>query len=105
MELNIPEQTGYEVGGVSVLRWVRDPEAAQKFVRFLTGPDAARIQASTGYRVPLRTDVDPPLYLSHSLGVSAPSPAEDLSFYDRARVLAERDAWLERWRTQSNGAR
>ncbi len=93
VELHIPRQTGYEIGGVSVLEWARDQEAARSLVRFLTGAEAARIQARVGYRVPLRRDVPPPPYLDRP----SPLPPEDLAFFDRKAVVRERKAWMERW--------
>jgi iron(III) transport system substrate-binding protein len=93
VELRIPEVTGYEVGGVSILTWARDKEAANAFVRFLTGKQAAEIQVSRGYRVPLRRDVEPPEYLA-TVGV----PEEITAFYDRHAVLEHRAEWVERWK-------
>ncbi len=94
VEMSIPGATGYEVGGASILADARNLEAAQTFVRFLTGPRAAEIQVSNGYRVPLRTDVDPPAYLQ---GTDLGDDATD--FYDRAQVLAKRGDWVSRWET------
>lgn len=93
VDLHIPERTGYEVGGVSILTWTRDAPAAEDLVRFLTGREAGQIQVRTGYRVPLREDVDPPPYLR---GSDPPSP-EDLAFFDRARVVASREDWIRTW--------
>ncbi len=93
VSLRIPEQTGYEVGGVSILLGARDPESCHALVRFLVGRKAAEIQASVGMRVPLRGDVQPPSYLSQ--GALAP---EATAFYDRASVLRQREAWVARWR-------
>jgi iron(III) transport system substrate-binding protein len=92
VELRIPERTGYEVGGVSILGWARDLDAAEAFVRFLTGKRAGQIQVAKGYRVPLRTDVEPPGYLD-----GGAVPEEITSFYDRGAVLENRAAWVDRW--------
>lgn len=93
VDLHIPDRTGYEVGGVSILASTRDAPAAEQLVRFLTGRQAGQIQVRVGYRVPLRQDVDPPPYL---IGADPPSP-EDLAFFDRSRVLSSREEWIERW--------
>jgi iron(III) transport system substrate-binding protein len=97
IELEIPQETGYEVGGVSILASSRMPEAAEKLVQFLIGARAAEIQVTHGRRVPLRHDVEPPEYLRRA------SPRVD--HYDRTRVLDERERWLARWAELSNGAR
>lgn len=97
IELEIPQETGYEVGGVSILASSRRPEAAEHFVQFLTESQAAEIQVAHGRRVPLRSDVEPPEYLRRA------SPKVDR--YDRSRVLVERQRWLARWAELSNGAR
>jgi iron(III) transport system substrate-binding protein len=94
VELHIPHETGYEIGGVSILSWTRDAEAARELVRFLTGRDAGRIQARTGYRVALRRDVSPPAYLQRS----TPVIPEELAFFDRAAVTRDRARWMKRWR-------
>jgi iron(III) transport system substrate-binding protein len=100
VELVIPEETGYEVGAVSVLEWARDPDAAEEFVRFLTGPEAGRIQATIGFRVPLRIDVDLPDYAEAADLLQGARTA----FYDRQRVIQERSQWQERW-TELRGSR
>jgi iron(III) transport system substrate-binding protein len=97
LELVIPQQTGYEVGGVSILASSRRPEAAEQVVQFLIGARAGEIQVAHGRRVPLRHDVEPPEYLRRA------SPRVDS--YDRSRVLSERERWLARWAEMSNGAR
>lgn len=97
IEMEIPEATGYEVGGVSILASSRLPEAAEQLVQFLTGARATEIQVTHGRRVPLRHDVEPPEYLRRA------SPRVD--HFDRARVLRERERWLSRWGDMSNGAR
>lgn len=94
VELRIPETTGYEVGGVSILDWAHDAEAAEAFVRFLTGKRAGEIQVTHGYRVPLRTDVEPPGYLD-----GGAVPDEIAAFYDRQAVLEKRSVWVDRWQT------
>lgn len=92
VEIRIPDQTGFEVGAVSILEWARDREAARAFVRFLMGPVAGEIQVREGRRVPLRADIDPPAYLeAGALGNGA------TAFYDRAAVLENREAWIRRW--------
>ena len=93
VDVVIPKQTGFEVGAVSVLRWAREPDAAQQFVEYLTSREAQTLQVQHGLRVPIRTDVDGPPYLDV---VGAPELAA-LGFFERAVVLAERDRWLQRW--------
>lgn len=99
VELHIPERTGYEVGAVSLLRWARDQEAARAFIEFLTGPRAARLQVRVGYRIPLRTDVAPPRYITER----DPLAGGRLDFFDRQRVLAEREGWIERFASEQSG--
>jgi iron(III) transport system substrate-binding protein len=96
VKLTIPRETGYEVGAASILAGATDLEACQRFLDFLTGREAAKIQVEVGHRVPLRTDIDLPGYLDHSL--------PDLKtgsggmHYDRAFVVKNRDAWIQRWK-------
>ena len=106
VELHIPEQTGYEVGGVSILAWSDQIGAAEKFVNFLSGSRAGEIQASHGRRVPLRLDVEPPTYLmDRAQGGDARLMRDRTAFYDRQRVLSDRSAWLTRWAKESGGSR
>jgi iron(III) transport system substrate-binding protein len=103
VELRIPTPTGFEVGGVSILRGARDLDACRALVRFLAGRKAGEIQATVGRRVPLRTDVEPPAY-----AVQAALSQEATAYYDRERFLRERQDWLDRWRelqAAPNGAR
>jgi len=97
VELTIPDQTGFEVGGVSILAGSDQSDAAEEFVQFLTSAVAAEIQVTYGRRAPLRTDVEPPNYLRRE--------PPDVEIYDRAVVLSERERWLQRWREMSQGAR
>lgn len=95
--LTIPDQTGYEVGGVSILAASDRAEVAEDFVQFLTSSAAAEIQVRHGRRAPLRADVQPPDYLRRE--------PPDVDAYDRAVVLRERERWLQRWWDLSEGAR
>lgn len=93
VELHIPAETGYEIGGVSILASTRDAQAARQLVHFLCGAEAGRIQARIGYRVALRRDVAPPAYLQRT----SPLPPEELAFFDRQAVVRERSRWMKRW--------
>jgi iron(III) transport system substrate-binding protein len=92
VELRIPAATGYEVGAVSILKDARDPGSAREFVGFLSGRRAGEIQARTGYRVPLRSDVELPRYLEQGSLEN-----DSTAFYDRGTVLEQRTSWADRW--------
>lgn len=99
--VHVPDRTGYEVGAVSVFEWVRDRGAAEEFVKFLTSAEAQRIQAEVGLRIPLRTDVPGPPYVSKD---GDPLTSGRLDFFDRSVVMQKRNEWIERWRrSHSNG--
>ncbi len=101
VRLVIPSDTGFEVGAASILAQARDPDAARRFLDFLTGPQAARIQVEVGHRVPLRRDVPPPGYLDPGFfGLeSGRSPLH----YDREAVVRHRAEWIERWKEEEGG--
>jgi len=91
LKLVIPPYTGYEIGGVSVIKGAPHLQEAIAFVNFVLSKEAQTINATVGAkRYPV------------SLGV--PSPANAPAFetvvlvpYDRAWAIANRSRLLDEW--------
>ena len=99
VQLSIPVVTGYEVGAASILASGQDPEAARRFLEFLSSREAAQIQAEVGHRVPIRSDVEPPTYLNGSRKNPGGIGAE----FDRERLASQRGVWIQRWEEGRGG--
>ena len=85
-----PKDTGFEIGGVSLIKGAPHAAAAQKFIDFLLSPEAQKINAENGYRYPVRSGVPLP----------AGMPAfENLSLapWDLKAAAANVDAWKKQW--------
>lgn len=57
LELVYPEETGYEIGAVSIIADGPNPEAAQVFIDWMLGQEANQLHTDLSMRVPLRDDV------------------------------------------------
>jgi len=91
VELIVPPDTGFEVGGASVIAGGPNPEAAVKFLNFILSREAQEINATVGAK---RYPVTPGV-------VSPPGAPSFESFslvpYDRTWAIANKERLLERW--------
>ncbi|MBF9018651.1 MULTISPECIES: ABC transporter substrate-binding protein [unclassified Oceanispirochaeta] len=85
-----PEDTGFEIGAASIIKGASNLENAQKFIDFLLSAEAGKINATNGYRYPVRTGVELPQ------GVPA---FETLNFaeWDLEMAAFNTDAWKKKW--------
>ena len=85
-----PEDTGFEIGAASIIKGARNLENAKKFIDFLLSAEAGKINATNGYRYPVRTGVELPQ------GVP---PFETLDFadWDLGMAAYYTDAWKKEW--------
>ena len=85
-----PEDTGFEIGAASIIKGAPNLDNAQKFIDFLLSAEAGKINATNGYRYPVRTGVELPT------GVPA---FEELDFAEWDLELAAKntDAWKKKW--------
>jgi iron(III) transport system substrate-binding protein len=85
-----PKDTGFEIGAASILKGAPHAESAKKFIDFLLSTKAGEINATNGYRYPVRKGVTMP--------AGVPS-FESLSFppWDLKEAAANVDAWKKEW--------
>jgi iron(III) transport system substrate-binding protein len=91
VELIVPPDTGFEIGGASVIANCPHPEAALKFLNFILSKESQEINATVGAK---RYPVTP--------GVVSPpgAPSFDsfsLVTYDRAWAIANKERLLDKW--------
>jgi iron(III) transport system substrate-binding protein len=85
-----PKDTGFEIGGASIIKGAPHMAAAQKFIDFLLSTEAQKINADNGYRYPVRSGVTLP----------AAMPAfESLSLapWDLKAAADNVDKWKKEW--------
>jgi iron(III) transport system substrate-binding protein len=85
-----PKDTGFEIGGASIIKGAPHLAAARKFIDFLLSADAQKINAENGYRYPVRSGVPLP----------AAMPAfESLSLapWNLKAAADNVDAWKKQW--------
>lgn len=85
-----PKDTGFEIGGASVLKGAPHAEAAKKFLDFLLSPATGKINARNGYRYPVRAGVELPA------GVP-PFEQIKLAPWDLKKADENVDKWKKEW--------
>jgi iron(III) transport system substrate-binding protein len=90
LETIVPPDTAFEIGAVSIIRGGPNPEGARAYVDFLMSRVPQVINASYGFRYPLRGDVPVPM---------GATPFDQLRFvrYDRAWAIDNMSRIRERW--------
>ena len=85
-----PKDTGFEIGGASILKGAPHGQAAKKFIDFLLSPAAGKINAKNGFRYPVRGGVELPA------GVP---PFEQLKLapWDLKKAADNVDRWKKEW--------
>jgi iron(III) transport system substrate-binding protein len=97
LELVYPEETGYEIGAVSIIEGGPNPSAAEAFVDWMLGREANQLHTDLSLRVPLRDDVALP---------GAATDISELSLvdgFDAEWAGAERDRLLDEWEDRIGG--
>jgi len=90
LETMVPPDTAYEIGAVSIIKGGPNPEGAKAYVDFLMSKVPQVINASYGFRYPVRGDVPVPM---------GATPFEQLKFvkYDRQWAIDNQARLRERW--------
>jgi iron(III) transport system substrate-binding protein len=92
VNLVVPKQTGYEIGGVSIIKGTKNPQAAKAFVDWVLTKEAGELNVKLSNRVSVRTDVAP--------APGAPTlTSVELVNYDRDWAAANKDRLLKLWQT------
>lgn len=91
LELIYPEETGYEIGAVSIIEGGPNPEAAQVFVDWMLGQEANQLHTDLSMRAALRDDVVLPE------GAIDTAELDLVSDFDAEWAGQMRDELLDRW--------
>ncbi|MDR7544805.1 MAG: ABC transporter substrate-binding protein [Armatimonadota bacterium] len=93
LETTVPPDTAFEIGAVSIIKGGPNPEGAKAYVDFLMSRTPQVINASYGFRYPVRADVPVPM------GATA---FEKLQFvkYDRQWAIDNMTRLRERWQRE-----
>jgi iron(III) transport system substrate-binding protein len=92
IDLSIPKGTGYEIGGVSIIKGTKNPQAAKAFVDWVLTKDAGELNVRLSNRVSVRSDVPP--------APGAPTlTSVEMVNYDRDWAAANKDRLLKLWQT------
>jgi len=85
-----PKETGFEIGGASIIKGAAHLASAQKFIDFILSPEAQKINAENGFRYPVRGDVTLP---------AAMPPYSELSLapWDLKVAAANVVPWTKKW--------
>lgn len=90
LQLIIPKQTAYEIGGAAIIKGGPNTDNAKVFMDWLLTKEAQELSVSTSYRYPVRDDVAAPE------GLPALSEV-DLVNYDRDKAASMKEAVLEKF--------
>ena len=90
LALSIPEQSGWEIGAVSIIDGGPNPSAAEAFVDWMLGPDSQQLHTDLSLRISTHPDVEMPP------GATA---LEDLDLvdYDYGWAGEHRSRLVEEW--------
>jgi iron(III) transport system substrate-binding protein len=92
VNLSIPKGTGYEIGGVSIIKGTKNPQAAKAFVDWVLTKEAGELNVKLSNRVSVRSDVPP--------APGAPTlTSVEMVNYDRDWAAANKDRLLKLWQT------
>jgi iron(III) transport system substrate-binding protein len=92
VDLSIPKGTGYEIGGISIIKGTKNLQAAKAFVDWTLTKEAGELNVKLSNRVSVRTDVAP--------APGAPTlTSVELVNYDRDWAAANKDRILKLWQT------
>jgi iron(III) transport system substrate-binding protein len=92
IELSVPTGTGYEIGGVSIIKGTKNPQAAKAFVDWVLTKEAGELNVKLSNRVSVRSDVPP--------APGAPTlTSVNMVDYDRDWAATNKDRLLKLWQT------
>jgi len=85
IEIVIPEDTAYEIGGAAIIKGTKNPDAAKGFIDWLLSKECQELNTGLSKRYPVRSDVASPDGLP---------PLSDVKLvdYDRAKAGSMMDA-------------
>ncbi len=90
VEFVVPEGTGFEIGGVSIIKGGPNTAAAKAFVDWVLTKDASQLNVKLSNRLSVRSDVPP--------APGAPTLDQvKLVNYDRAWASQNKDRLLKKW--------
>ncbi|HEV8535936.1 MAG TPA: extracellular solute-binding protein [Candidatus Limnocylindria bacterium] len=90
IDLSIPKGTGYEIGGVSIVKGSKNLPAAKAFIDWVLTKEAGELNVRLSNRVSVRTDVAP--------APGAPTlQSVELVNYDRDWASANKDRLVRAW--------
>ena len=90
VDLVVPEMTGFEIGGLSIVKGGPNTEGAKKFVDWVLTKDAGALNVKLSNRLSTRSDVPP--------APGAPTlDSVKLVDYDRVWATANKDRLLKKW--------
>lgn len=90
IELIVPSDTGFEVGGVSIIKGGPNTSAAKAFVDWVLTKDAGQLNVQLSNRLSVRKDVPP--------AAGAPTLEQvKLVNYDRVWATANKDRLIKKW--------
>ncbi len=90
IDLIVPEQTGFEVGGLSIVKGGPNPDGAKAFVDWVLTPEASALNVKLSNRLSVLKEVPP--------APGAPTLDQvKLVPYDRAWATKNKDRILKKW--------
>lgn len=93
LQIIIPKQTAYEIGGSAIVKGGPNTENAKIFIDWLLTKEAQELSVSTSYRYPVRNDVAAP--------EGMPKLSEvDLVDYDRTKAADMKEAVLQKFEAE-----
>lgn len=98
LEIIIPEQTAYEIGGAAIIEGGPNTENGKIFMDWLLTKEAQELSTATSYRYPVRSDVASPNGLPALNEVS-------LVAYDRKAATEMKTAVVEKFETEITSKR
>ncbi len=95
VDLSVPEMTGFEIGGVSIVKGGPNTEGAKKFVDWVLTKEAGELNVKLSNRLSVRKDVPP--------APGAPTLDQvKLVQYDRAWATDNKDRILKKWQAATS---
>jgi len=90
VDLAVPEQTGFEIGGISIVKGGPNTEAAKAFVDWVLSPAGGALNVKLSNRLSVLKDVPP--------APGAPTLDQvKLVAYDRVWATANKDRLIKKW--------
>ncbi len=92
IDLSVPENTGFEIGAVSIIKGTKNLLGSKAFVDWILTKEAGELNVKLSNRVSVRTDVAP--------AAGAPTLQQvKLVNYDRPWANSNKDRLIKKWQT------